>query len=83
MIDQQAAFARIDIAADPPRIEVPRLYNAALEFIDRNVIEGRGERIALIDESGRYTYRELSQRVNQAGHVLREEIGRASCRERV
>ena len=72
MIGQQAAFARIDIAADPPRIEVPRLYNAALEFIDRNVIEGRGERIALIDESGRYTYRELSQRVNQAGHVLRE-----------
>ncbi|MDP6399564.1 MAG: benzoate-CoA ligase family protein [Arenicellales bacterium] len=72
MIHRGGLFARINVAADPPQIEVPRLYNAALEFIDRNVVEGRGEQIALIDDSGCYTYRELCQRVNQAGHVLRE-----------
>ncbi len=71
MSDQGGLFARIDVAADPPRIEVPRLYNAALEFIDRNVVEGHGKQIALIDDDGCYTYRELCQRVNQAGHVLR------------
>ncbi len=52
MSDQGGLFARIDVAADPPRIEVPRLYNAALEFIDRNVVEGHGKQIALIDDDG-------------------------------
>ena len=72
MNDRADPFARIPAASDPLQIAVPRRYNAALEFIDRNVVEGRGEQIALIDDSGRYTYRELCQRVNQAGHVLRQ-----------
>jgi benzoate-CoA ligase family protein len=65
-------WARIDVAADPPRIEVPRRYNAAVEFIDRNIHEGRGDRFALVDDNGSYTYRELYHRVNQAGQVLRQ-----------
>jgi 4-hydroxybenzoate-CoA ligase/benzoate-CoA ligase len=63
--------AKVDTRQTPPRIDIPRHYNAALEFIDRNVSEGRGDRLAMIDDGGSYTYRELSDRVNRAGNVLR------------
>ena len=62
--------AKVDTSQTPPRIDIPRDYNAALEFIDRNVSEGRGDKLAMIDDSGSYTYRELSNRVNRAGNIL-------------
>ena len=64
-------LARVDRSVTPTAIEVPRQYNAALQFIDANLARGRGEKVALIDESGRYTYRELAERVNRAGNALR------------
>ena len=64
-------LARVDRSATPTAIEVPREYNAALEFVDANVDRGRGEKVAFIDESGHYTYRELAERVNRAGNALR------------
>ena len=64
-------LARVDRSVTPTAIEMPREYNAALEFIDANLERGRGEKVAFIDESGRYTYRELAERVNRAGNALR------------
>ena len=64
-------LARVDRSVTPTAIEVPREYNAALEFVDANVDRGRGEKVAFIDESERYTYRELAERVNRAGNALR------------
>ena len=64
-------LARVDRSVTPTAIEVPREYNAALEFIDANLDHGRGEKVAFIDESGRYTYRELAARVNRSGNALR------------
>ncbi|WP_025771892.1 benzoate-CoA ligase family protein [Thioalkalivibrio sp. HK1] len=65
--------ATVDLDASPARISFPRRYNAAFEFIDRHLDEGRGEKIALIEgESGRaYRYADLFERVNRAGNALR------------
>ena len=54
-----------------PPIEFPRRYNAALEFIDRNVVEGRGDKTAVIDDRGSHSYAELRDRVNRAGNAMR------------
>ena len=41
-------------------------------FVDRNVEEGRGDRIALISPAGETTYAELARLVNRCGNLLRE-----------
>ena len=64
-------LARIDRTTMPATIELPREYNAALEFIDANLAQGRAEKVAFIDAAGRYTYAELAERVNRAGNALR------------
>jgi len=46
------------------------LYNAALDLLDRNLIEGRGERIAVIDDRGRYSYAALTERANRFANAL-------------
>ena len=64
-------LARVDRSTTPATIELPREYNAALEFIDANLAKGRAEKTVFIDETGRYTYGELAERVNRAGNALR------------
>ena len=64
-------LARVDRSAVPAAIALPREYNAALEFIDANLAKGRAEKTAFIDDTGRYTYGELAERVNRAGNALR------------
>ena len=64
-------FTTIDDSTMPPTVSVPRDYNAAVDFVDRNVEEGRGDKVAVIDESGRYTYADIARRVNRAGNAMR------------
>ncbi len=45
-------------------------YNAAVDLLDRNVAEGRGARIAYIDDHGPTTYAALVDRVNRMANVL-------------
>jgi benzoate-CoA ligase family protein len=52
--------------------DVPRRFNLASWFVDRNVDEGRGGRTALIGPDGPTTYAELAALTNRSGHVLRE-----------
>ena len=64
-------IARVDRSTTPVTIELPREYNAAVEFIDANLANGRSAKVAFIDGAGRYTYGELAERVNRAGNALR------------
>src|SRR4051812_8282587 len=64
------AFASVDRTTSPPRIEIPRRHNAALHFVDRHVLQGRGSRVAFIHDRGCTTYGELAARVARAGHAL-------------
>ena len=52
--------------------DVPRAFNLASYFVDRNVEEGRGGLTALIAPDGPTTYAELAALANRSGHVLRE-----------
>jgi benzoate-CoA ligase family protein len=62
--------SRIDHATSPPRVELPRDYNAAHDLLQRHVDEGRGDRIAVIDDDGRYTYRQVAERARKAAAAL-------------
>ena len=47
-----------------------RDYNAAVDFVDRNVAEGRGDKTAFIDRSRNLTYGELRDAVARIGPML-------------
>ncbi len=47
-----------------------RDYNAAVDFVDRNVAEGRGDKSAFIDPGRNITYRELLDAVTRIGPML-------------
>src|SRR5689334_12170784 len=48
----------------------PRLYNAAVDMVDRNVAEGRGDKPAFIDPQERLSYGALAARCNQMANLL-------------
>ncbi len=50
---------------------LPDTFNAATYFVDRNVAEGRGDRVAIECGDERVTYRQLAERVNRFGSALR------------
>lgn len=45
-------------------------YNATSDFIDRHLSEGRGDKCAVIDDAGEYSYAELAARVNRVANAL-------------
>src|SRR5579872_7345311 len=49
---------------------IDRDYNAAVDFIDRHVAEGRGNKAAFVDPSREISYAELSRAVARVGAVL-------------
>jgi benzoate-CoA ligase len=59
-----------DHSVRPPIVRIPREYNAADDLIERNLAAGRSDKIAYIDDRGRYTFRALAERVNRAAHAL-------------
>ncbi len=64
-------FSTVDATHSPPRVTIPRDYNAAVDFVDRHVSEGRGDRVAFIDDRGPHTFAALADRVARAGNALR------------
>jgi len=59
-----------DQRVSPPRIDIPRDYNAAHDLIERNLQAGRAAKIAYIDDRGSYTYADLAERVNRCANAL-------------
>jgi benzoate-CoA ligase len=49
---------------------LPEIFNAATHFVDRNVTEGRGARVAIECGDERVTYAQLAERVNRCGSAL-------------
>jgi len=45
-------------------------YNAADDLIGRNLLAGRGDKVAVIDRDGAWTYAALDERVNRAANAL-------------
>ncbi len=59
-----------DHGTSPPRVSIPRQYNAADDLVQRNLQAGRGSKVAYIDDHGSYTFSDLAERVNRFGNVL-------------
>jgi benzoate-CoA ligase len=59
-----------DFRVSPPRIEIPREYNAAHDLIERNLAAGRAGKVAYIDDRGPTTYGELARRVDACANAL-------------
>ena len=47
-----------------------RYFNAAVDFVDRHVAAGRGDKIAFIDHARQITYREMHDAVARVGTLL-------------
>jgi benzoate-CoA ligase family protein len=52
-------------------ISLPEVFNIASHLVDRNIHEGRGEKIAIECGDLRVSYRELLERTNRAGNFFR------------
>lgn len=52
-------------------ISLPQSFNVATYFVDRNVLEGRAENIAIECADHRVTYQQLLECTNRAGNALR------------
>lgn len=59
-----------DHSTSPPRIDIPRDYNAAHDLLERNLQAGRGGKIAYIDDNESCTYAQLAERVNRFARAL-------------
>jgi benzoate-CoA ligase family protein len=66
-----SGYAKADRTTSPPTLDVPRAYNAAVDFIDRHLGEGRGDKVAFVDDTTELTYAGLAEQVNRAGNALR------------
>ncbi|MBI4591295.1 MAG: benzoate-CoA ligase family protein [Candidatus Rokubacteria bacterium] len=53
-----------------PSIEIPDRLNAASFFVDRNVAEGHGHKVAFFHEERTITYGQLQELTNRAGNAL-------------
>jgi benzoate-CoA ligase len=65
-----SSLSTVDHGGSPPRINIPRDYNAAHDLIERNLGAGRAAKVAYVDDAGTYTYGELAERVNRAANAL-------------
>lgn len=65
MLDEQPG-------SDPvaPQLSLPDQLNAAVSILDRNVAEGRGEKIAVYYKDNTYTYAQISELANRCGNAL-------------
>ena len=55
-------------------ISLPDTFNAATWFVDRNVAEGRGAKVAIECGDERVSYGQLADRVNRVGNLLRDRF---------
>ncbi|MES2643313.1 MAG: benzoate-CoA ligase family protein [Myxococcota bacterium] len=54
-----------------PVTRLPRRYNAAVDFVERHLVEGRGAHVAYVDHAGETTYAQLADRVARIATIVR------------
>jgi benzoate-CoA ligase len=54
------------------KVDLPDVYNAATTFVDENIAQGRGGKIAIHYEDQKITYQEVFEKVNRTGNALRD-----------
>jgi benzoate-CoA ligase len=69
--ESAAWLSSADHSVSPPRLAIPRRYNAAADLLGRNLAAGRAGKTAYIDDSGSCTFAELDGRASAFANVLR------------
>jgi 4-hydroxybenzoate-CoA ligase/benzoate-CoA ligase len=64
-------ISSLDSSSGVPVVDIPRDYNNAVDFIQRNIQAGRGDKIAVIDDDGSYSYADVAERINRTGNALK------------
>jgi 2-aminobenzoate-CoA ligase len=64
-----------ELIFETPELQFPERLNATTALLDRAVAEGDGERIAIIGNNIRWTYRDLQQQVNRLANLLTGDLG--------
>ncbi len=57
---------------EAPTLDLPEQMNVASMLVDRHVAEGRGERVAIYFGDDEITYRQVQERSNRVGNLLRD-----------
>jgi len=63
-------LSRADFTTSPPRIDIPRDYNAAHDLVARNLAAGRADKVAFVDDHGSLTYGALAVRVERCAAAM-------------
>ena len=53
-------------------VNLPDIYNAATAFVDENIKQGRGDKVAIHYLEQKITYQEVCEKVNRTGNALKE-----------
>src|SRR6266498_5206431 len=53
-------------------LALPNIYNAATTFVDENIGQGRGGKVAIYYQDQKITYQEVFEKVNRTGNALKE-----------
>ena len=64
-----------DHAVTALSLGIPETFNVAGHFVDRNVVNGHGEHVAIECGERRITYLEVHDNVNRTGNALRDSLG--------
>lgn len=69
-LDQIEPAFRPELLFNHPKCQFPDRLNIAEEVLDRQIREGRGEKVAILYEEKKITYREIYETVNRLGNGL-------------
>lgn len=58
---------------DLAELDYPQHFNAAVELLDRAVAEGEGSRLAVVNDAGQWSYRDLQRLSDRIAHLLVED----------
>ena len=61
-----------------PELQYPDRLNCVTEFVDKWVMSGQGDRIAIISPNETLTYAQLAERINRIANVLTRDLGMVS-----
>jgi benzoate-CoA ligase len=54
------------------KLDLPDIYNSAATFVDENIAQGRGKKVAIYHQGQKLTYQHVYEKVNQAGNAFKE-----------
>ena len=61
-----------DDSTDAMNLNLPDIYNAATTFVDENIAQGRGSKVAIHYQDQTITYQEMFENVNRTGNALKD-----------